>query len=423
MRRERILKHFKKITSLPHCSGNAKALRSYLVDFATAKGYGVEVDMAGNILIQKGSPSLVLQAHYDMVCVGRAPEIETYEKEGWLYAKESSLGADNGMAIAMMMLWMEQEAPLGFLLTSDEEIGLVGASAISLKIDANYMLNLDYEDEGIVCIGCAGGADLIAEQSFEPAEPLKYAYELEVSGLLGGHSGVEIHKDIPNAIKIMAEYLRDKVVRLAWAQGGERRNSIPTRMVVRLSSDEVLLSNHWVKVTPLNEAVKVYETKSLIGLLNAFKHGVHAYNEALNIPQVSINLAKIALEDGQVLIESSSRSMSDEELEQINTSTKALFSEYGFSTKVEYKYPAWRPEETPFTQLVKESMEEVFNMSRYEAIHAGLECGILQERYPHIAFVSIGPTIVSPHSTRERVDLDSVDRTFEVVERIISKLT
>jgi len=419
---DKIIDYFINITKLPHCSENTAALFDYLVNFAEEKGYEVESDKSKNILIKKGSPKLALQAHYDMVCMGKAPQIETFVEEGFMYAKESSLGADNGMAIAMMMALMEQGKELEFLLTADEEIGLIGATAITLELSASYMLNLDFEDEGVVCIGCAGGADLLAEQTLYKSEPYEYSYELTVSGLAGGHSGVEIHKDIPNAIKVLAEYLADKEVLVSSCQGGERRNSIPTAMSMKLTSTEPLESNDLVTVTELNETLEVYESDEFLNLLLAFKHGVNTHNEEFNLPDTSINLALVSLENGIVKVECSSRAMSEDGLEEINEKYLKLFENHNFSTAIEYKYPSWKPEVNSFTSLINDAMIKEYGESKYEAIHAGLECGVLLERYSNMKFASIGPTIISPHSIHEKVKLDSVGKIFKVVEEVIAKL-
>ena len=421
--KQTIIDNFLTLTQLPHCSEDADALFDYLVTFGEERGYEVQSDEVKNILIRKGTPQLALQAHYDMVCMGKAPQIETHVEEGWMYAKASSLGADNGMGIAMMMTLMDRGEALEFLFTSDEEIGLVGAEAIAFELSAQSMLNLDFEEGGEVCIGCAGGADLIAQQHFYKLEEgYPYNYELTVSGLEGGHSGVDIEKNIPNAIKVLATYLEGKEVLLSSCHGGERRNSIPTQMVVKLSSSVPLEGNRWVEVTPLDETLEVYDGEDFLKLLQAFNHGVHHYNEEFNLPDSSINLAMVSFDKGQATIECSSRAMSAEGLEEINERTLSLFEEYAFNATLEYKYPSWRPEINAFTSTVKEAMEKIFGESRYEAIHAGLECGLLLERYPNIQFASIGPTIENPHSTRERVNLESVEKTFQVIEEIVATL-
>ena len=419
---EKIINHFISLTKVPHCSQNSDELFNFLSNFAKERNYEVSSDRIKNILIRKGHPKLALQAHYDMVCMGEAPSIETYRKEGWMYAKDSSLGADNGMAIAMMMQLMEQGVEVEFLLTADEEVGLVGAGAIDLELHAKYMLNLDFEDEGIVCIGCAGGADLLGEKTIEKADAYDYFYKLSVSGLEGGHSGVEIHKNIPNAIKIMANYLENKEVHIASCAGGERRNSIPTEITMIVSSKEPLISNDLVKVNSFDTTVEVYKSSDFLNLLIEFQQGVYAYNEEFNLPDTSVNLAIVKFENGLAKIECSSRGMSDEGLEAINEKYINLLKKHGFKSSLEYKYPAWKPEINEFTSLVNTAMTKEFSESKYEAIHAGLECGVLLEHYPSIKFASIGPTIVSPHSMNERVKLDSVGKIFKVVKEVIKNI-
>lgn len=419
---EKIIDNFINITKRAHCSQNAGALFDYLVDFGKQQGYEVQSDNAKNILIRKGKPKLALQAHYDMVCMGKAPHIETYVKEGWMYAKDSSLGADNGIAIAIMMTLMQRGEAVEFVLTADEEIGLVGANEIDFELYATYMLNLDYEDEGIVCIGCAGGADLLAEQTFGETQMSAYNYEVSVLGLDGGHSGVDIDKGIPNAIKVLADFLEGKEIHVASCQGGERRNSIPANVVMQLSSHEPLESTDKVTVRALDRKLTVYDSRKLIDFLVEFEHGIDAYNQEFDLAESSINLAIVNFVNGKARIECSSRAMSDTGLESINEKNLKLFDRHGFISSMEYKYPSWKPEVNSFTSSVNEVMKKVFGESRFEAIHAGLECGLLSERYKDIKFASIGPTIEFPHSTRERVKLDSVEKIFEVVEEVISRL-
>jgi len=419
---EKIINHFISLTKVPHCSQNIALLQRYLTDFAQKRGYEVKSDSVKNILIKKGNPKLALQAHYDMVCMGKAPKIETYIEDGWMYAEDSSLGADNGIAIAMMMQLMDEGAELEFLLTADEEIGLVGASAIELELVSKYMLNIDFEDEGIVCIGCAGGADLIGKKTFKEEAGYAYNYEVLVSGLLGGHSGVEIHKNIPNAIKVLVNYLKDKEVLIGTFSGGERRNSIPTNATVKLSSKVPLIGSDEVEVKRINEPLIVYDTDDLLKFLIDFKHGIHQFNEAFNLADSSINLALISFENGEAKIECSSRAMDNKGLIEINKTTEELFKKYGFDCSLEYKYPAWKPEINHFTSLVNEAMIKSFGSSKYEAIHAGLECGVLLEKYPQIQFASIGPTIVSPHSVHEKLELASVGKTFLVLKEVIATL-
>ena len=419
----KIIEHFKTLTQIPHCSKESDKLLDFLVDFAKVRNYSVEVDEVKNIFISKGSAKLCLQAHYDMVCMGKAPHIETYEEDGWMKAKDSSLGADNGMAIAMMMQLMDKGQELEFLLTSDEEIGLIGANEVAFDLKSKYMLNLDSEDEAEVYIGCAGGADITASKTDTYAEGKGDCYEVAVKGLVGGHSGVDIDKGIPSAIKVLGEYLFDNnITQLASIYAGERRNSIPANAVAIIRSDKALENKGDVTVRKLHEQPLVLsQGQKIIELIHSFKHGVRAQNEELGIPDVSINLAIItADEKGGVVIETSARAMDVQSLETLTKETIDFFEIYSFDVAVEDKYPAWKPDVSEFTDLVSQEMQAVFGTTKMMAIHAGLECGVIAEKYPSIKFASIGPTICYPHSSREKVKLDSVEKTFEVLQGIIA---
>ncbi len=420
-----IIEHFKTLTQIPHCSREAELLLEFLVSFAKDRNYDVEVDEVKNIFISKGSPTLCLQAHYDMVCMGKAPNIETYEEEGWMKAKDSSLGADNGMAIAMMMRLMDEGQELEILLTSDEEIGLIGANEVAFDLKSKTMLNLDSEDEAEVYIGCAGGADITASKTDTYAEGKGDCYEVAVKDLVGGHSGVDIDKGIPSAIKVLGEYLFDNhSIQLASIYAGERRNSIPANAVAIVRSEKALENRGDVKVRKLKEKPLVLsEGQKIIDLIHRFKHGVRAQNETLGIPDVSINLAIItADEKGGVVIETSARAMDIKSLETLTKETIEFFEIYGFEVVVEDKYPAWKPDVSEFTNIVSQEMKAVFGITKMMAIHAGLECGVIAEKYPQMKFASIGPTIRYPHSTREKVKLDSVEKTFKVLQGIIAAI-
>ena len=421
----KIIEHFQTITQIPHCSKEADQLLDFLVAFAKERQYDVEVDAVKNILISKGKPALCLQAHYDMVCMGKAPKIETYMEEGWMKAKESSLGADNGMAIAMMMQLMDEGQVLEFLLTSDEEIGLIGANKVAFDLQSRYMLNLDSEDDAEVYIGCAGGADITARKQDEYVEGKGHCYEVVVKGLPGGHSGVDIDKGIPSAIKVLGDYLVEKgVTQLTSIYAGERRNSIPANAVAIIRSESELGGSGDVTVRELKEQPSVLkEGEKIIHLIHAFKHGVRADNKEFGIPDVSINLAIItADEKGGVDIETSARAMDADSLEALTEETVDFFESYGFSVKVEDKYPAWKPDVSAFTDIVSREMKKVFGTSKLMAIHAGLECGVIAEKYPTMKFASIGPTIRYPHSTREMVNIGSVEKTYLVLKEIIKSI-
>ncbi|MEA3492688.1 MAG: M20/M25/M40 family metallo-hydrolase [Campylobacterota bacterium] len=418
-----IIEHFETITTIPHCSRAADKLFSYLTEFAKDRGYDVEVDATKNILIRRGAPKLCLQAHYDMVCMGDAPQIKTYEEDGWLKAKNSSLGADNGVAVAMMMQLMDEGAVLEFLVTADEEIGLIGANALSFDLQSSMMLNLDSEDKAEVYIGCAGGVDIVATKPYALLKDSRPAYRVTVSGLPGGHSGVDIDKDIPNALKLLAGYLKSREVGIVSLEGGERRNSIPVEASAIVKSDTPPKSQDHIQI----EAVEcsdpiLYAGDEIIDLMRGFSHGVQEMSEAFKIPERSINLAIVSTQGALCKIQTNARAMSADGLTRISGETLYFFESYGFDVEMADKYPSWRPEVNEFTKEVSLCMEEVFGESRMMAMHAGLECGLLSEKYPAIKIASIGPTIRYPHSTREEVDIDSIDKTFEVLKRVVERV-
>ena len=415
-----IIKHFKTLTTIPHCSHEADKLLDFLVDFATQREYEVEVDATKNILISKGSPKLCLQAHYDMVCIGKAPDIVTYEEDGWLKARDSSLGADNGMAIAMMMELMDSAVELEFLITSDEEVGLIGANALAFELSSKMMLNLDSEDEAEVYIGCAGGIDVSATKPYAKLKDSRPSYSVTVEGLVGGHSGVDIDKDIANAIKLLASYLKDKDIGLVSIKGGERLNSIPTFAQAIVKSDVALTPQGSVTIESIsNDEPILYGGDEIVSLLTNISHGVRELNQKLGIPDRSINLAKVSTDGNLCTIETSTRAMDPRGMTKNSHDMITLFESYSYDTKQTDKYPAWKPEVNTFTSLVGECMQEVFGESQTKAIHAGLECGLISQKYPHIHIASIGPTIRYPHSSREMVKLDSVEKSFEVLLKVI----
>ncbi len=419
----KILDYFKEICSIPHCSGGADMLKDFIVDFAKSRGYEVEIDKRKNILVRGGFPKVALQAHYDMVCVGKAPNIELIEENGYLSAKDSSLGADNGIAIALMMALMDEREQCEFIFTSDEEIGLIGASDLEFDLKSKYMLNLDSEDEAEVYIGCAGGVDIKAVKRYEKEFIDGNFYELNIRDLEGGHSGVEIHKEIPNAIKLFGEFIGDRSVKIAYLKGGERINSIPANLRAIISSDELISSSGDVDIIRFDGRLDfVKDSDEIVEIIQRVKSGVLEFNSDLNIPNSSQNLALIDLKDDKLTIEVSTRAMDDELLEKIKSDLVEFFKGYGFDVSSEGKYPAWRPKINDFSKIVYDATKDIFGKAEFKAIHAGLECAIISDRYPDIQIASIGPTIISPHSTHERVDIMSVDRVFEVIKRVIKRV-
>ncbi len=419
-----ILDYFKIISQIPHCSGGADKLADFLISFAKERGYEVLIDQKRNILVRGGEVKIAFQAHYDMVCVGKAPQLELYEEEGYLKAKESSLGADNGMAVAMMMKMMDERIGGEYLFTSDEEIGLIGANALAFDLKSRYMLNLDSESEAEVYIGCAGGVDVKAQREYETAFLESDFYEINITNLPGGHSGVDIDKNIPNAIKLFASFLKDKEISLAYLKGGERINAIPSTLRAIVHSKQQISSSKEVDVIRKSGRFEVIQAGSeIVEMLENFQNGVLSFDEELGIPKESANIALIHLDKDTIKLESSLRAMDKKGLKSVTKSVVKYLEKYGYNVSTDGKYPPWKPEINEFSKIVCEVTQEVFGSCEFKAIHAGLESAIISDLYPDIKIASIGPTILFPHSQNERVDLESVDRVFEVVKRVVAKVS
>lgn len=325
-----------------------------------------------------------------------------------------------------MLDLMSKGYELEYLFTSDEEIGLIGANNLNLELDSKYMLNLDSESEGEICIGCAGGVDVFAKNSSKTiiANDENYQlYEVSISNLAGGHSGVDIDKNIPNAIKLIGQTIKESDALLLDINGGERINSIPVNVKAIIASKSVPLKSHE------NICINEIDTKSehfniwnsdITNFIYTFANGVRAYDKKLNVVLDSINLAKIHTTQDSIEIELSARSMSNEGLNSIKKETVVLLESFGFEVRTSGKYPAWKPDINEFTQEVLKIYKKYDDNASLEAIHAGLECAIFKQNYPNIKIASIGPNIFNPHSKAERVELKSIENLSKIVLEIVN---
>ena len=413
-----VIKHFKKLCEIPHCSYEAETMKAYLVATCREYGYMVSVDETGNILAKKEGAKVTLQVHYDMVCIGAAFPLELQESEGWLSANDSTLGADNGMGMAMMLSLMEEGTEVDCLFTAEEEVGLIGARGLELDLSTPFLLNLDSEEEGIVTIGCAGGVDIIATKKLERQKKKLHLYEYHISGLAGGHSGVDIDKDIPNAISLLFKKLCDSESYIVEVNGGERRNSIPKKadIVFGLEKEEPIDGAVYIG---LHKAEVMGNSCTIIKMLADFDSGVRALNSELDIVETSINLALIESSDDVLRVQLSGRAMAREALVALEKETSLYFEKGGFDVAIEGFYSPWKPEKNSFSDLVLDETKRLFKDAAYGAIHAGLECGIIKEKYPKILMASIGPNILYPHSNREQVELASVERVYISLQNIV----
>ena len=423
-----ILDRFKQICSIPHCSHETVKMRQYLINECKKAKAHVEEDEAGNILARKGEPLLCLQSHYDMVCMGKAPEIITYEKDGFLYAKESSLGADNGMGVAIMLEILKNNNNLECLFTNDEEVGLLGAGNLELEVKSPYLLNLDSEEEGIVYVGCAGGVELKASTSMERA-PLPDGYELfslRVQGMPGGHSGIQIVEPIPNAIIFLALAIRKYNGFLVKISGGERINSIPVyaEAIVALPKG-VEISEQELICTPTKERnfEILYKSKQILNFLCSFPHGVLGWDLELNVPSKSTNLARIYEVGENLHVEIFARAMDDEGLKTLKNAHESLLDLGGFTVHYHHENAPWAPRPAEFAKKVQEEAGLIWGPTRLGAIHAGLEPGLLAQKLPNLREAcSIGPLIQSPHTIMERCEIASVGRVAQIVVSLIKRM-
>jgi len=418
------LDYFKIITAIPRCSFKTDEMKDKIIEIAQKLGYTVSCDKSGNVLCQKGNPKVCLQSHYDMVCVGDFENIELIEKDGILKAKNSTLGADNGMGMAIMFACMEIYDDLECLFTNNEEVGLIGASNLELELLSDKLLNLDGEEAHEIYIGCAGGIDIVAKHSLEyiPLNSNEIIYEVNIEDFPGGHSGVDINKGIDSAIKVLARELVQYELKLLHFQGGEFRNSISkSAKAIVATPMELKFENSSLHVKNIDyKREYIQDGSNIIKVFDAFAQGVRKFDKSLNIPATSINLGTISIKDGVLHIECSARAMNNKDLKILANETESFFQLVGCKTSQGNFHAPWVPSTGAFSNVVKQEMKKVYDNADFCAIHAGLECGILmQKQLKNIEAIAIGPTIRFPHSLREECDLESVEKISLVVKRII----
>ncbi len=423
-----VLDIFKEITTIPRCSGNHEPFINYMKKFASKNEYLCLVDKFNNILCKKenSKANLCLQNHYDIVCLSDNCVPKIVEEENFLKAENSTLGADNGIGCSYMLSLMTQGYDCEFLFTSDEEIGLIGANNLEHKLNAQYMLNIDSEAEGEICIGCAGGVDFFAKNSskqiIENNENYQL-YEVTVSNLPGGHSGVDIHLNVPNGIKLIAQTIKENNGLILDINGGERINSIPVNVkaIVAFKNEPKIIPNENIcinKIDSKTEHLNVWSS-DICDFIYTFANGVRAFDKDLNVVLNSINLAKIKTNIDDIEIELSGRSMSNSNLELLKKETILLLESFGFEVKTDGKYPAWKPDVNEFTNMILDIYKKHNPKASLEAIHAGLECAIFKDKFPHMKIASIGPNIFNPHSTREKVEIKSILNIGKIVKDIV----
>lgn len=414
-----VLEHFKQIAAIPHCSFDAVKLKDFLINYAKSKGFEVLVDKAENILCKKGNPNICLQSHYDMVCVGDAPNINIIEADGFIKANNSTLGADNGIGIAIMMEAMNEFSDLECLFTANEEVGLIGANNLELKISSKHLLNLDSECVDRVIIGCAASLMMNVNIKLSYKNPSKkYLYEAHTKGYKGGHSGIDIIKNIPSAISDLALFLYKNDAELVSFNGGERTNSISVNAKAVFYSDAELKSSENIEITKLESKGEKVIEQDILSRLASYKHGVWSYSKDLNIVKTSVNLAIIKQNNDELELQMFARSDNSADLYEVFYKTKAHFN--NDNVKLIAKDEPWEPVPNDFTYAVLNSLQKYNPKASMSSIHAGLECGVLKTKQSELLCASIGPNILNPHSIYERCEISTIDviknATFDLIK-------
>ena len=464
---KRLWKIFSDISAIPRESGNEEAIRNYLLSWAEEHSIKAFSDKAGNVIMKvpatKGCedyPSIALQGHMDMVCVKREGSDHDFSKDPIkvttdgknVWSEDTSLGADNGIAIALALdIFSDENAvhgPLEGIFTVNEEVGLTGAENIEKEnIDSRRLLNLDSEEEGIFYIGCAGGIEVDGKKRcyWEKAEGT--ALKVKVSGLLGGHSGGEIHKERANAIKLLGRGLnRIPECRIASIKGGTRRNVIPSsaEAVVVVSDKDVAESvinnlqkeiSEEYRYSDPDAMISVEECEApsmvltlslsdkIINTIFTSPTGVRSMSMAIKgVVETSDNMAIISMDEKEVSIVYSIRSSVESSKLNLTYEIQAILERNGFTATIGGNYPAWAPNpDSAFTKEVAETYRNITGKEAvFTAIHAGLECGMINDKIPGMDSLSIGPNLFDVHSVNEHVEVASAERTADFVKKMLA---
>lgn len=482
--------YFEKISKIPRCSEHEEKIRIFIKEESERLGFKNNIDSTGNLVISippktKKATKSVLQCHMDMVCeknesithdFSKDPlklKIEEIENEKWLTAEGTTLGADNGVGICYMLTLMKkvQQGELEFnsmgldlLFTIDEEQGLRGAFNIDKNfIDGNFLINLDSEEDDAVTIGCAGGLVHFIEikkdtidlnQTLEKFIPIK----IFVSGLLGGHSGVDIHLGRGNALKIIGQLLwklnQEFLIHICSIEGGNRTNAIPREVkaifyIKKNRSSEILsfIRNNFNDIKVLfdgiepNLALSIEQLEDynfsnvllkkiqdkLLDIMYLIPNGpISMHPQIEGLVFTSSNFGTIETKEKVIEIKLSQRSISEYFKNVIWEETKTLLemSELEIKIKKDSDYPGWTPNfQSKLLTKCKETYNELFNEDiKIKAIHAGLECGILKKKFPQIEMISIGPRNEGAHSPDERLHIKSIEKVWNILISLLRKL-
>lgn len=473
---ENVWKHFYELTQIPRPTGHTKAVEKYVVDFAKGLNLDVKQDKVGNVLITKpaskgmeNAPTVILQSHLDMVPQKNSDvqhdflkdPIETVIDGNIVKAKSTTLGADNGIGAAAILAVMEDDSlvhgKIEGLFTIDEEEGMVGAFGLEPGfLTGSILLNLDTEEEGELCIGCAGGIDENVSWQYKDIEAPAgdVAVKVSLKGLKGGHSGGEIHLGRANANKLMFRFLKEAVrsldARLASVEGGSLRNAIPREafavLTVLPENAEALMdlvddyndlyceefAEIETNLTLKAEKVDLPKTvlpeeiqDDVINAVVACPNGVISMLQSFpGIVESSTNIASVKSGEGKIEIKFLTRSSSESKKEALDSMIESVFSLADAKVEAVNGYPGWQPNaHSKVLEVMKSLFVSQFGREpQVQVVHAGLECGIILGSTPGLDIVSFGPTIMNPHSPDEFVEIDTVERFYHYLTAILSEL-
>jgi dipeptidase D len=468
-------KHFAALSAIPRASGKEAAAREYVLAQAARLGLEAIQDSVGNVVVRKparpgreGAIPAALQGHLDMVCEKNEGTVHNFDvdpirlvRDGdWLKADGTTLGGDNGVGVAAALAVMESDAvahgPLEFVFTIDEESGLTGAAEFpNGLLRSKYFLNLDGEEEGTLCIGCSGGLNTVARREVEMRAARGGAgWRLKVSGLAGGHSGIDIHKGRGNALRVLGRTVQSLLERfpaeVAELNGGSKRNAIPREAFAVLALDAEREQELRVAVAALEaeeraelgsfdaglrmvvESVerpaRVFSEAAaaeVVGVLVSQHHGVIAMSpDVPGLVQTSTNLAIISTSGDDVMVETSQRSPIESSKRAAARMVATLFRQAGFEVTHSGGYPGWKPEPTGDITLAAQAAHEAILGAKPElvAMHAGLECGVIGEKHAGMQMISFGPHIVDVHSPSEKIKISSVEPFWRFLTGLLERL-
>lgn len=457
-----VMKIFEQLAAIPHGSGNTKAISDFCVQYAKERGFEAEQDALNNVLIRvpaaKGyedHPTVVIQGHLDMVCEKEPGSSHDFEKDGlklrregdWLMATDTTLGGDDGIAIAYCLALLDAKAAhpaLELFFTVDEETGMDGAIGFDPAwITGRRLLNLDSEEEGQLIVSAAGGRNVIGRLPLQWEDCESAVYEIKVDGLQGGHSGAEIHQGRANANKILGKILSGLTCRLIDWNGGTKANAITrtatatvamaqpvdSKALTELFRREYGARDPQITVTVTTATAEKMLQKDAsdhaIGLLAALPDGVQKWSEEIEgLVETSLNCGIIETEKDFLKVLTSLRSMKNSERDALNDQVAALMERHGFITETEAGYPAWEfRADSPLQKVVCDCYRKLSKKEmKVIALHAGLECGLLSEKLPGLDCVSLGPDMKDIHTPRERISVPSIERTWELLKEILKSL-